>query len=641
MCGIAGFHGSQTPPGGRQALLEAMTRTLVHRGPDSEGYYLHGGSGLGMRRLRIIDLSTGDPPLFNETRDVCVVFNGEIYNYRPLKDELVAKGHRFVTKTDTEVIAHLYEEVGERLVERLRGMFAIALLDTTRNRLLLARDRVGIKPLYYSVLPSGTVLFGSELKAILVHPEVARTVDPTALNAYLAYLYVPDPLTIFKGIHKLPPGHTLVAEEGRVRVTKYWDIPDEVDEGASEAQLIERLAATLDEAVTCHLESDVPLGAFLSGGVDSSAVVATIAKMSGRPPETFSIGFREAKFNELDYARTVAHKYQTQHHEETQEAGGLDAVEQLLRHFDEPFGDSSMVPTHLVSGFARRRITVALSGDGGDEIFAGYPRYQAILRQGFVEMLPLTWRRRAFSFLQGIYPRQWRGWRRLGYLGLDPLERDYAHLHKFPDAEKKESLYTSDFLAQLGDFDSRDLFEPHHRPGWDPLRQLTYLDLKTYLPGDILTKVDRMSMAHALEARVPLLDHHLVELAFRIPARYRMRGQSTKWLFHRVVDPRLPEEIHRRPKRGFAIPLTHWLLGPRGERIVEALLSDRLRQRGYLNPSAVKQIWDEHRMGQRDHSPRLWALYCLEIWFRAYCDMAVPAVRPSSEGASVSVAGGA
>jgi asparagine synthase (glutamine-hydrolysing) len=587
-----------------------------------------------MRRLRIIDLSTGDPPIFNERRDVCVVFNGEIYNYRPLRARLEAKGHRFVTRTDTEVIVHLYEEEGERFAELLRGMFAIALLDMKEGRLLLSRDRVGIKPLYHASLPDGTLLFGSELKSILAYPGVERQVDPAALNAYLAYLYVPDPSTIFRGIRKLPPGHLLVAEKGRVRVTRYWDVPDEVDDGADVETLTRRLEETLDDAVGCHLESDVPLGAFLSGGIDSSAVVATMTRVSGRPPQTFSIGFREARYNELDYAREVARMYKTDHHEATQEAGGLETVEKLVRHFDEPFADSSMIPTHLVSGFARNRITVALSGDGGDELFAGYSRYLAVMRDGFVESLPLAWRRRAFSFLQRIYPAQWRGWRKLGYLGLSHLERDYIHLQKFPDSHKRQGLYTPDFLAALGDFDSRDLFEPFHRPGWDPLRQITYLDLKTYLPGDILTKVDRMSMAHALEARVPLLDHKLVELAFRIPSRYRLRDGKGKWLFRRVVDARLPEKIRHRPKRGFAIPLAHWLTGPQGERIRETLLSERLAKRGFLNREAIQRLWQDHRSGRRDHAPRLWALYCLELWFRAYCDELPLAAEPLPSGAA-------
>jgi asparagine synthase (glutamine-hydrolysing) len=298
-----------------------------------------------------------------------------------------------------------------------------------------------------------------------------------------------------------------------------------------------------------------------------------------------------------------------------------------------------MIPTHLVSGFARSRITVALSGDGGDEIFAGYPRYQAVMREGFAESLPLAWRRRTFSFLQRIYPAQWRGWRKLGYLGLSHLERDYTHLQKFPDSEKRQSLYTPEFLAALGDFDSRDLFEPYHRPGWDPLRQITYLDLKTYLPGDILTKVDRMSMAHALEARVPLLDHLLVELAFRIPSRYRLRDGQGKWLLHRVVDARLPESIRNRPKRGFGIPLGRWLTGPQGERVRATILSDRAAERGFLRREGVERLWREHQSGARDHSPKLWALYCLEVWFRAYCDAngtsvaepdAVPAASPAT-----------
>ncbi|HMC83414.1 MAG TPA: asparagine synthase (glutamine-hydrolyzing) [Candidatus Polarisedimenticolia bacterium] len=627
MCGIAGFYGSRIAEEERGTVLAEMVQTLRHRGPDSDGYYLHGQNGVGMRRLRIIDLETGDPPLFNEKRDVCVVFNGEIYNYRSLRLDLEKKGHRFASRTDTEVIAHLYEEKGERLVEHLRGMFAIALLDTARGRLLLARDRIGIKPLYYAETDGGTVLFGSELKAILAYPGLRREIDPIALNAFLAYGYVPDPLTMFQRVQKLLPGHFLVAEGGQVRTERYWDVPSEADEGATPEELAGRLHEALDDSVACHLKSDVPLGAFLSGGVDSSAVVATMARVSGRPPQTFSIGFREAEFDELRYARAVAGRYQTEHHEAIQETSGLESVEEFLRYFDEPFGDSSMVPTWLLSAFARRRITVAVSGDGGDEIFSGYTHYQAILEYGFLEFLPLSWRRRCFSFLQRMYPPSWRGWKKLGYLGLSPLERCYSHLHQFSDSLKRDSLYTPEFLGALGKFDSRDLFAPYHRPHWDPLRQATYLDLKTYLPGDILTKVDRMSMAHALEVRVPLLDHRLVEMAFRIPSRYQIRKGRTKWLFHQVVDSRLPPPIWRRPKKGFSIPLSTWLSGVAGERVGEILLSDRARARGYLNSATVRRLWNDHREGKREHAPRLWTLYCLELWFRMYAGEPAGAIR--------------
>jgi len=635
MCGIAGFHDSRLRPDERGPALVEMVRTLFHRGPDSEGHYLHGGSGLGMRRLRIIDLATGDPPIFNEKGDVCVVFNGEIYNHRFLRQGLEARGHCFATRTDTEVIVHLYEERGERFVEELRGMFAIALLDTARGRLVLARDRIGIKPLYYATLGDGTLLFGSELKAILAYPQAPREIDPVALNAFLAYSYIPDPLTIFRRIRKLLPGHFLVAEaDGAVRDTRYWDIGPDVDEETSAGGLADRLRGAIEDAVGCHLESDVPLGAFLSGGVDSSAIVATIARISGRPPKTYSIGFTEAAFDERRYARLVAEQYRTEHHEEVQELAGIDSVERLLPSFDEPFADASLIPTHLVSEFARRQITVALSGDGGDELFAGYGRYEAILRHGFVDMLPLDWRRRTFSFLQRFYPAGWRGWRALGYLGLSPMERNYTHLQAFTDTQKAGSLYTPEFLAELGSFDSRELFEPYYRPGWDALRQLTYLDVKTYLPGDILTKVDRMSMAHALEVRVPLLDHRVVETAFRIPSRYHLRNGRTKRLFHEVVDPWLPDEIRRRPKKGFAIPVGEWLVGPSKARIREVLLSAAASGRGYLNAGPIARLWNEHQSRVRNHYVRLWVLYCLELWFGAAHGQHVRPITPRPEAAS-------
>ena len=607
MCGIYGAFSTDAARPVQLEVLERMAQALAHRGPDGEGRHVAGPFGMGMCRLSIIDLESGTQPISNEDGSLWVVFNGEIYNYRELTSDLVARGHRFATASDTEVLIHLYEEYGERCVEPLRGMFAVAIWDGPRRELFLARDRLGIKPLYYAATPQG-VLFGSELKALVQSPWLTSRLDHRGLTAYLQYGYVPDPLSILEGVAKVPPGHTLRIRSGRPDAPRrYWQPTDHFktarmpksEEGAG-AELWERL----QEAVHYHMVSDVPVGAFLSGGVDSSAVVSIMARASRRPIKTFSVGFREDRYNELPNARQVAEACGTEHHELLVEHSDLKVLEELLSGFDEPFADSSAIPTFLVSRLARQHVKVVLSGDGGDELFAGYDRYVAD-----------------------------RGRRHLGLagdLGFGPLLRTAGSL--LPVGGGKNTLYTlslprlqryihsiSIFPGQAleavlegGGAASRVDIAPLADRELDFLSRLQDLDLKTYLPGDILTKVDRMSMANSLEARVPLLDHPLVEFAGSLPPDLRIRGGTTKYLLKRVLEGRVPPDVLTRPKQGFAVPLESWFSGS-----IPGFFRDELADTSHLagvgisRPEIGRLLDRFEATRRRDYCDRLWALVVL------------------------------
>ncbi len=510
MCGIAGF--VNRAERGREAdaavVLEAMCRVIVHRGPDEQGTLTKDGVALGMRRLSIIDLAGGQQPMANEDGALNVVFNGEIYNYRELQPDLVARGHQFRTQSDTEVIVHAYEEYGAASVERLRGMFAYALWDARKDELFIARDRTGKKPLYYTLTPGGTFIFGSELKCLLVHPEFRRRLNLQALDAYLAFGYVPDPLTIFEDVHKLPPGHHLTFDGRNVRVAQYWDFPyAPVDEQSArrDEDLLEELRALLAEAVRVRLVADVPLGAFLSGGVDSSAVVGLMARATDRPVKTFSIGFNEDSYNELKYARVAAERFKTDHHEFIVTPDICEIVDELVWHFDEPFADSSALPTYMVSKLAREHVKVVLSGDGGDELFAGYTRYAIDRKRAGFARLPRVVREGVMQPLGRRLPHGARGRNFIHNVALDPLDRYIEEVSVFTRLNRR-ALYSDAFKRELRGAEPAARFRAYAaqvRTG-DPLDALLYLDAKTYLPGDILTKVDRMSMAASLEARAPL-----------------------------------------------------------------------------------------------------------------------------------------
>ena len=626
MCGIAGFVSRETPnrldTEGRAAVLDRMCRVIAHRGPDDQGTILMGGVALGMRRLSIIDLAGGHQPISNEDDTVTVVFNGEIYNFQELQPQLESRGHRFKTHSDTEAIVHAYEEYGEDCVNHLRGMFVFALWDARTHTLYAARDRAGKKPLYYTVTPQGTLVFGSELKSLLEHPEVGRETSPDALDAYFTLGYVPDPLSIFSGVHKLPPGHYLTFREGRVAVKPYWDFTYEPAAARREEDYLEELRALLDEAVRVRLVSDVPLGAFLSGGVDSSTVVGLMARHMGQPVKTFSIGFHEDSYDELKYARLTAERFGTDHHEFIVTPEICDIVDELAWHFDEPFADSSAIPTYMVSKLAREHVTVALSGDGGDELFAGYTRYVVDRRRSGFARLPRLLRRGVMQPLSQSLPHGAWGRNYLNNVALDPLERYLDSVSVFTGLNKR-SLYTGDFRRRLRNEDGVGAqfreYAACVKTG-EPLDALLYVDSKTYLPGDILTKVDRMSMAVSLEARTPLLDQKLIDFVTRIPAGLKLRGLQTKHIFKRAVRGIVPDEILDRPKQGFGVPIQQWINEQLRGRIRETLTERRTRERGHVEPRYVDLLLDEHERGRRDHSTQLWALLMLELWHRSFID---------------------
>ena len=637
MCGIAGFIDFWDRNGNdsfeRARLLKRMCDCIRHRGPDDEGFLLKHGVALGMRRLSIIDLAGGHQPISGEDGSVTIVFNGEIYSFQELRAELEKRGHIFKTNSDTEAIVHAYEEYGPACADHLRGMFAFAIWDDQKRELYIARDRVGKKPLYYTVTPGQTLVFGSEIKSILEHPDVKRNINLEALDAYFTLGYVPDPLTIFQNVHKLPPGHYLTFSAGRVEVQQYWDFKFEPAESRKTEDYMDELRALLEESVRLRLIADVPLGAFLSGGIDSSTVVALMAQQMNQPVKTFSIGFHEDSYNEL-----TAKKLGTDHHEFFVTPQICDVIDDLVWHFDEPFADPSAIPTFMVSKLARDHVTVALSGDGGDELFAGYTHYLVQESRRAFSALPRALREGVMRPLSYRLPHGAWGRNYLFNISLDPIDRHLDTLSYFTQLGK-ESLYTRDFQKQLHNNDqvARSFREYAARVKTnEPLDPLLYIDAKTYLPGDILTKVDRMSMATSLEVRVPLLDHKLIDFVTTVPAPLKLAGTETKHLLKRVARDLIPAEILDRPKQGFGMPLEEWINRQLRDQIREILREPRTRQRGYVNSDYVDLILEEHHKGRRDHSQPLWALWILELWHRRYIDH-TPRMTESEEHSALPV----
>jgi len=616
MCGIAGMARFDGAPVWLDDVRR-MCAALAHRGPDDEGFYLAPGAGLGMRRLSIIDLENGRQPVHNEDRTVWAVFNGEIYNFQELRRELEGRGHSFYTGTDTEVIVHLYEERGPRCVEALRGMFAFAVWDERDQSLLLARDRVGIKPLYYWS-SGGRLAFASELKSLLELPEVERTVNWDALGHVFTFLTTPEADSIVQGVRKLEPGTILTASKQGVRLSRYWRLEWAPDYGRSEAELMEELRARLEESVRLHMVSDVPLGAFLSGGIDSSSVVATMARLSPRPVKTFSIGFVEEDYNELGYARLVARAFGTEHHELVLEPDVLSVLEDLAWHLDEPFGDPSAIPTYMVSKLAAEHVTVVLSGDGGDELFAGYDRYRVEARERRWERLP-GFLRRTIGALARQAPARMKGRNFLRHVTLDGHERYLDAATFFRHEEQRELFSPAVFDLVSAQDPRREAAAYLAQPGRDWLSSLQHLDINQYLPLDILTKVDRMSMAHSIEARVPLLDHKLIEFAATIPPELRLREGDGKYIFKRALRGLVPAPVLRRPKQGFAMPLGRWFQGRLSEFVRELLLSRAARQRGLINPAYVEKMLKRSE-GGRDPDFHWWILISFELWARRFLD---------------------
>jgi asparagine synthase (glutamine-hydrolysing) len=611
MCGIAGI----VRWDGRPVLedeIRAMCGAMVHRGPDDEGIHVAPGVGIGMRRLSIIDLGSGHQPLANEDGSVWIVFNGEIYNYQELRGRLEDRGHVFRTATDTETIVHLYEDVGSRCVEYLRGMFAFAIWDARRRQLLLARDRLGIKPLYVAERDN-EILFSSELKPLLQIEGVDRSLDWTSVRHLFTFLTTPPTRSIVRGVSKLEPARTAVAEAGRpLAVEQYWDVAFQPDERATETSLVERLRELLQEAVALHQVSDVPVGAFLSGGIDSSAVVA----MAARPGmKTFSIGFAEGAFDELPHARAVARTFGTDHYDLLLRPDVVHIVDDLTWYLDEPFGDTSAIATYMVAKLASQHVKVVLSGDGGDELFAGYDKYVVEGRERTYDRLPAPLRRCAAAIGRRL-PDGAHGRRFLRHLALDGPRR-------YLDAS---TLFHDDEIGALFQNDARDAILAHDPwtdtlldRGGDWLARLQYRDLYRYLPLDILTKVDRMTMAHSIEARPPLLDHRIVEFAATVPARFRLRGTTTKYLFKQALRGVLPDHIIDRPKHGFAVPLAHWFRGDLAPFARDVLFAHSCRQRGIFDPRYVEHLLALHDRG-RDLDLQLWTMLSFELWCQRFLD---------------------
>ena len=626
MCGIVGnvlARRDRTPDA---AVLKRMSDRIAHRGPDDEGFVVQGPAGLGMRRLKIIDLATGHQPMAGEEGRVWIVFNGEIYNYLELRETLAARGHAFTTRSDTEAIVHGYEERGLASVGDLEGMFAFAIWDAPARTLVLARDRLGIKPLYYAVLPD-QIVFASELKALLEHPAIDRTLDLTALSRYLAHEYVPAPYAIVRGIKKLPAGHWLTYTDGRVKIEPYWDVHFQGERAIGDADAVEALRAVLDLSVRQHLVSDVPLGVFLSGGIDSSAVAALAARHFPGRLKTFSIGFEDPSFDESAHARRVARALGTDHHEEILgPRAALDLVARLPDLLDEPLGDASLLPTFLLSRFTRRSVTVALSGDGGDELFAGYPTYQAHRLARALELVP-HWVRR--GLLRPVVERlpvsldnlsfDFRLKRFMAGMDFGPVERHAAWLGSFTPAEQL-ALFTPDALARMEMAPSYAAFHEMlaHAPSASGLERMLYLDLKGYLGEGVLAKVDRASMACSLEVRVPLLDRRVVELAASLPMRLKLRGFTTKYVLKRALSGVLPREVLERRKKGFGVPLARWFRAELAPLLQEACAPDMIRRAGLFRPEAVERLLGEHAAGRRDHRKKLYTLLAFQLWASRY-----------------------
>jgi len=627
MCGIAGYMVGSSQVMADATIVDAMCQTMVHRGPDDQGIYVEGSVGLGMRRLSIIDLSSGHQPISNETKRIWVVLNGEIYNYRELAVWLRGRGHTLTTSSDTEVIVHLYEELGDECVHKLRGMFAFALWDQERSRLLIVRDRLGIKPLYY-YWNEQQFIFGSELKAVLAHPAVERTLDPHALLYYLRYSYVPDPLSIFKGISKLPPGCLITISGSKLNILSYWNGALSQNEDKAclpEEEASRQLEGRLQEAVKLRLVSDVPLGAFLSGGVDSSLVVALMAKEMGRPVSTFSVGFDEPSYNELPYARIVAKQYGTDHHELIVGPQNCDLIERLVRHFDEPFGDASAIPMYHLSRLASESVVVALSGDGGDELFAGYDRYRVDLGRQRYERLPKI-ARQLLAMGSDVLPDGFPAKHFFRNISLPPQNRYLDNISYFTPTKLQKLLMPGFYRDVSTDSEAETImmrhFEVASNEPW--LSQLQYLDTKTYLPADVMTKVDRMSMAHSLEAREPLLDHVLFEYVANLPVDMKFRDGKSKYLLRQVAEKYLPAEILQRKKQGFGVPLEFWFKKDLKQYVHDILFDERARTRGLFNQFKVSRLVQQYEGGRLEFATTIWMLLVLETWCRTYLD-----ARPS------------
>ena len=626
MCGLAGIVLANRGDMANEKILLAMRDAQRHRGPDEAGVYFGDGVGLGHRRLSIIDLTNGHQPMVDEAAGLALIYNGELYNCLELKAELEACGVEFQTHSDTEVLLRAWQRWGDQCLTRLVGMFAFAVWDMRSKRIFLARDPIGIKPLHYGFTSAGDLVVASELKGLLAHPDVPRKIDPQALEDYLAFGYVPDPKTIYRGIRKLPAGHWLSWRAGEPEPvsSQYWDVPFKRDAHIHLDEAVPQLRSLLDQSVASQMIADVPLGAFLSGGVDSSAVVASMTRASPHPVRTCSIGFDHSEFDETAYARQVAELLHTRHFERRVGSEDYALLDTLAGIYDEPFSDSSALPMYRLCELARTQVTVALSGDGGDENFAGYRRYRMHAWESALRArLPQSIRRPLFGVLGNLYPKaDWaprplRAKTTFQALALDDVEAYYHGVSTTP-AALRQALYSATFKRELQGYSALTVFRSHanHAPTDDPLSLVQYLDFKTWLPGDILTKVDRASMAHSLEVRVPLLDHRLVAWASSLPTQLKLKGSTGKYVFKKALESDLPHHVLYRAKMGFSVPLAAWLRGPLAARVRTALLSGAIAESGYFEPSALDRLLHQHASGRRDHSATIWKLLMLDAFLR-------------------------
>lgn len=626
MCGIVGkvnFNGEPV----EKSLLKSMADTIVYRGPDDEGFYSAPYIGLGQRRLAIIDLrSAAAPPLPNEDKSAWVVFNGEIYNYKELRAELIEKGHKFCTASDTEVIVHLYEEYGVECLHRMRGMFAFAVWDAKKKLLFAARDRVGKKPFVYAKTPSSFV-FGSEIKAITADPTIRRTPDYLALDSYLRCQYVPSPLTAFAGISKLPPAHYLTCDvEGNLNIHRYWEPPCSTKTTLPEEEIQRELLRILRESIRLRMVADVPIGAFLSGGIDSGTMVALMAMESSTPIKTFSIGFEEEKFNELPFARMLAERYGTEHHEFTVRPSATDVLPLLVRHYNEPFADSSALPTYYVSKMTRQHVTVALSGDGGDENFAGYSNYRKVMQWAKLDGMPVAFRRAMFNsvdiFLRGSrHVETVAKVSKVLRMASAQLPGRYRQALSILKDQEKEYLYTDHFRQLVNDsLPAQAIEDTPWSEDMDSVDWMMRHDQSHYLPDCLMVKTDIASMANSLEVRCPFLDHHMIEFSSTIPSSMKIDSSGGKAILKRAAKDLLPEAIFRKPKTGFSVPVSKWFQGDLAPFLKDVLLSDSAKKRMLFHETHVQRMVEAHLAGRRDWSSRLWALLCLELWFREFID---------------------
>jgi len=604
-----------------------MCAAIKHRGPDDDGFYFNGAVGLGMRRLAIIDLKSGQQPIHNQDRTAWIVFNGEIYNYRELREKLEKLGHSFYTNSDTEAIVHAYDQYGADCPKHLRGMFAFAIWDERTQELFIARDRVGKKPLLYAQV-NGQLVFGSEFSALLQHPDIPKDVDAEALNQYLSFMCVPAPLTAYQAIRKLEPGHSLRYRKGEIKIERYWQPDFSTKLDVSEQEAGERTIEILRDAVKVRLMSEVPLGAFLSGGIDSSAVVALMAEASSTPVKTFSIGFEEQDFSELHHARRVAQHVGADHHEFIVRPDALEVLPILVEHYGEPYADSSAIPTYYVARETRKHVTVALNGDGGDESFAGYERYAAMRLAERYHRIPAVLResivRHAIELMPSSETKRSRirdVKRFIQAASLPKVERYLRWVSVF-DTEAKRDLFTENFTRQTRGDSAANLLDPWFARvnGSGIVDAALLTDIMTYLPNDLLVKVDIATMANSLEARSPFLDHHVIEFAASLPEKYKLRGLTTKYLLKQVLRKLLPAENLDRRKMGFGVPIGHWFRGQLQPFLRETLLAQASLSRGLFRPEAVKRLVELHTRGERDFSPQLWTLLMLELWFQRFID---------------------